>query len=82
MITLHGGTMTLNDDLDVAILRLVTAGHTNRAIAIRLHVSRDTVAHRLTSIMRRAHVQNRAHLVAHLVVTGAVSTDELASWLS
>lgn len=73
--------MTLDGHYDVAIVRLVTAGYTNSTIARQLHLSPDTVAHRLSTIMRRAHVHNRAHLVAHLVVTGTVTVEQLASWI-
>jgi len=52
-------------DREVEVVRLVAAGHTNRAIAGRLYLSEKTVARHLANIYAKLDVQSRAAATAY-----------------
>jgi DNA-binding CsgD family transcriptional regulator len=54
-------------DLDLAILRLVSEGFTNREIAAQVHRSENTVKSRVRSILERTDSANRTDLVRRAV---------------
>lgn len=56
--------MQEEQDTDRDILRLVRLGATNKAIAYQLGLAISTVKWRLTRLMRRRRVSNRAALAA------------------
>jgi DNA-binding CsgD family transcriptional regulator len=49
---------------EVAVLRLIAAGRTNREIAALLHLSPNTVLHHVTHILNKTGAENRAAAVA------------------
>jgi DNA-binding NarL/FixJ family response regulator len=57
------------------VLRLVAAGHSNRAIAASLGLSEHTVRAHLRSVSRKLGVQNRVQAVAEAVKLGLVGRD-------
>jgi DNA-binding CsgD family transcriptional regulator len=62
--------------LDLTILQLVSEGSSTAAIAKLVHLSPDTVAHRIGRLMRRLRAQNRAQLVACAIEGGFLLIDE------
>jgi DNA-binding NarL/FixJ family response regulator len=57
-------------DREVEVLRLVARGHTNRAIAERLHLSAKTVGHHVQHIYAKAAVCSRAAAALDAVEKG------------
>ena len=51
------------------MLRLLAAGLSNPEIADRLHVSRKTASHHVSSILTKLNLRNRAEAAAHAVAT-------------
>src|SRR5262249_48591309 len=49
---------------EVAVLRLIAAGRTNREIAALLHLSPTTALHHVTHILNKTGAENRAAAVA------------------
>ena len=49
------------------VLRLLGAGHSNPEIAARLHVSRKTASHHVSSILTKLTLRNRAEAAAYAV---------------
>jgi DNA-binding NarL/FixJ family response regulator len=60
-LTLPGGLSARK----VEVLRLVALGCSNRAIGEHLHISHNTVANHLRSILMKMGSANRAEAVAH-----------------
>jgi DNA-binding NarL/FixJ family response regulator len=50
---------------EVEVLRLIAAGHSNRAIAQALYISPNTVLHHVSSIFTKTGVANRAEAAAY-----------------
>ena len=48
------------NDTQLGVLRLIAAGHSNREIATRLHLSENTVKSHVQEIFRKLNVRNRA----------------------
>jgi len=61
---------------EVEVLTLVATGKTNQAIAHRLHVSPDTVAHVLARSMAKVRAENRAELVSRAFVAGLLTVSQ------
>ena len=59
-------------DREVEVVRLVAAGHTNRAIAGRLCLSEKTVARHLANIYAKLDVPSRAAATAYAYDHGLV----------
>jgi DNA-binding NarL/FixJ family response regulator len=57
-------------DREVEVLRLVARGHTNRAIAERLHLSAKTVGHHVQHIYAKTGVSSRAAAALYAVERG------------
>ncbi len=57
-------------DREVEVLRLITAGRTNRAIAQALFISPNTVLHHVSSIFAKLGVANRAEAAAYATRLG------------
>jgi DNA-binding CsgD family transcriptional regulator len=55
---------------EVEVLRLVAAGHSNRAIAQALFISPNTVLHHVSSIFAKTGVANRAEAAAYATRQG------------
>jgi len=61
---------------ELQVLRLVAEGYTNKDAAQVLHVSVHTVAHQMTSMLRRAGAPNRAGLVTRAFQGGILRLGE------
>ena len=59
------------------IVQLLVAGHDNRTIAARLHLSEKTVANRLSEIFQKLGVSNRTQAAMVAVQRGLVPAAEL-----
>jgi DNA-binding NarL/FixJ family response regulator len=59
------------------IVQLLAAGHDNRTIAARLHLSEKTVGNRLSEIFQKLGVTNRTQAAMVAVQRGLVPTAEL-----
>jgi DNA-binding NarL/FixJ family response regulator len=57
------------------ILQLVAAGHDNRTIAARLHLSEKTVGNRLSEIFQKLGVTNRTQAALVAIQRQLISTD-------
>ena len=55
---------------EVEVLRLIAAGHSNRAIAQALYISPNTVLHHVSSIFTKTGVANRAEAAAYATRQG------------
>jgi len=55
---------------ELQVLRLIAEGHTNRDTAEILHVSVHTVAHQMTSMLRRTGAANRTALITRALNGG------------
>ena len=55
---------------EVEVLRLIAAGHSNRAIAQALFISPNTVLHHVSSIFAKLGVANRAEAAAYAIRRG------------
>ena len=55
---------------EVEVLRLIAAGHSNRAIAQALYISPNTVLHHVSSIFVKLGVANRAEAAACAIRQG------------
>lgn len=62
-------------DRELDVLRLVAAGHGNRAIAASLSLSEHTVRAHLRGISRKLGVQNRVQAVAEAVRQGLIVSE-------
>ncbi|HEX6954397.1 MAG TPA: LuxR C-terminal-related transcriptional regulator [Agromyces sp.] len=65
----HGGVLT---DRELEVLRLVSTGLTNRAIAARLSLSEKTVARHLSNIFGKLGLSTRAAATAYAYENGLV----------
>lgn len=59
-----------------AILQLVAAGHDNKTIAARLHLSEKTVGNRLSEIFQKLGVTNRTQAALVALQRQLISSDE------
>lgn len=60
---------------EIEILRLVSEGLTNRAIAARLNLSENTVKYHLKNVLQKLHLRNRSQAVAYAMQTGLLRSD-------
>ena len=60
---------------EIETLRLVATGADNKAIAERLSLSENTIAHHLRSIYQKLHVRNRTQAVLEALRRGWASLD-------
>lgn len=67
---------TLLSDHELAILRLVADGLTNREISAQLHLSPNTVKNYLSRVMRKLGTSTRAETVVRALMEGLVSGRE------
>jgi len=58
------------DDVDVAIVRLVASGASNREIGRQVHLSPMTIKDRVRRLMKRLHARRRAELAAQALRFG------------
>lgn len=59
-------------DRELAVVRLVVEGLTNRAIAAALHLSESTVQAHVASAMRKARARSRTQLAVRALRSGIV----------
>jgi DNA-binding CsgD family transcriptional regulator len=57
---------------EAELVTLMASGLSNREIARRLHISKDTVAHHITHMRQRTGAQNGKELVAQAYVFGII----------
>lgn len=57
------------------VLELAASGHNNKAIGEQLGITENTVKTQMKTILRRLHVDDRAHAVALGLRLGLVSVD-------
>jgi DNA-binding CsgD family transcriptional regulator len=61
--------------LQLAIIRLVAQGNSNKEVAVKLGISTMMVKNRLYTIQRRLKSRNRAHMVGTAIRLGYVPAD-------
>ena len=79
------GEQRLLTQREIAIVTLIAAGHSNKAIAIQLGVAPETIKTHLKRIFLKLSAHTRAEVVVHVkrtgfkarVQTGFTETDEL-----
>jgi len=64
---------------EVQVLTLLVSGHTNSALAERMHVSAKTVEHHVSSILEKLDVHTRTEAVAAAFGLGIVKSGSPAS---
>lgn len=57
---------------EISVLELVVEGLTNKQIAARLHISKNTVKIHLKNILDKLHLENRTQAAVHAVRQGLV----------
>ncbi|MBI4287154.1 MAG: response regulator transcription factor [Chloroflexi bacterium] len=57
---------------ELDVLKLVTDGSSNKAIASTLNISENTVKYHLRNIMEKLHLRNRSQIVAYAMSKGLV----------
>ena len=57
---------------EIEVLKLVADGHTNKEIALKLHISLRTVKFHMTSILTKLGVDNRMQAVAKAKMLGII----------
>jgi DNA-binding NarL/FixJ family response regulator len=62
---------------EVEVLQLVVDGLSNKAIAEKLHITRNTVKMHLRSILEKLHVQNRVQAAVYAVREGLIPSNNL-----
>jgi len=60
---------------EMAVLRLVAAGNSNREVAAALAISENTVKNHLRSILEKLHLENRVQAVAFAIRQGLVQEE-------
>lgn len=86
-MTVHGDASAASDAIDASpfrkltdrewsVLLLVSEGRTNIEIAIRLHISKYTVAQHIAKMLRVTGAANRTDLVNRAHVAGILSRPE------
>jgi len=62
-------------DAEVAILRLVAAGFSNKRVGLNLRVPEETVKSRMKSILRKLSALDRTHCVSLALMQGIIELD-------
>lgn len=70
------GEYTALTPREIDMVRLAITGATERAIALRLGISQNTVHHALLLIYRKLQVPCRSSMVAAVICQGVISLDE------
>jgi len=69
----QGRDLPLLNQRELEILRLVAQGATNRAIAEKLFLSENTIKHRVSEILQKLRVKNRAEAVVYAMKEGLIA---------
>ncbi|MDO8673589.1 MAG: response regulator transcription factor [Dehalococcoidia bacterium] len=62
---------------EMEVLRLVTAGMSNKEIASNLIITENTVKNHLRNILEKLHLQNRVQVAAHALREGMLDDDKV-----